>query len=133
MNLLAVLACWFRLKYPHVAIGAVASSAPILQLDHITPWSSFYDAVSQDFKVNKLPFSLPLLVRTDVGCVALADQCLFAVGEHELLQCHQGDLGCPGREGGQRRRAPGPQQAFQGLQVSSSSSFVKQAESNYWF
>ena len=50
----AVLASWFRLKYPHVAIGALASSAPILQFDHITPWSSFYDAVSQDFKVTKL-------------------------------------------------------------------------------
>nr|GMC61180.1 lysosomal Pro-X carboxypeptidase isoform X2 [Ipomoea batatas] len=46
-----MLAAWFRLKYPHVAIGALASSAPILQFDNITPWSSFYDAVSQDFKV----------------------------------------------------------------------------------
>lgn len=45
-----MLASWFRLKYPHIAIGAVASSAPILQFDKITPWSSFYDAVSQDFK-----------------------------------------------------------------------------------
>jgi hypothetical protein len=48
-----VLASWFRLKYPHVTIGAVASSAPILQFDYITPWSSFYDGVSQDFKVTK--------------------------------------------------------------------------------
>uniref|UniRef100_A0A804R566 Uncharacterized protein n=1 Tax=Zea mays TaxID=4577 RepID=A0A804R566_MAIZE len=31
------------------------SSAPIiLQLDHITPWSSFYDAVSQDFKSESM-------------------------------------------------------------------------------
>ncbi|KAK6135600.1 hypothetical protein DH2020_030648 [Rehmannia glutinosa] len=45
-----MLAAWFRLKYPHTAIGALASSAPILQFDGITPWSSFYDAVSQDFK-----------------------------------------------------------------------------------
>ena len=52
--LFAVLASWFRLKYPHVTIGAVASSAPILQFDYITPWSSFYDGVSQDFKVTKL-------------------------------------------------------------------------------
>lgn len=48
---LPVLAAWFRLKYPHIAIGALASSAPILQFDDITPWSSFYDAVSQDYKV----------------------------------------------------------------------------------
>lgn len=50
----SVLAAWFRLKYPHIAIGAVASSAPILQFEDITPWSSFYDAVSQDFKVCSL-------------------------------------------------------------------------------
>ncbi|KAK2994317.1 hypothetical protein RJ640_009458 [Escallonia rubra] len=46
-----MLAAWFRLKYPHITIGALASSAPILQFDDITPWSSFYDAVSQDYKV----------------------------------------------------------------------------------
>ncbi|XP_043699102.1 lysosomal Pro-X carboxypeptidase isoform X1 [Telopea speciosissima] len=45
-----MLAAWFRLKYPHVAIGAVASSAPIVQFDEIIPWTSFYDAVSQDYK-----------------------------------------------------------------------------------
>ncbi|GER37102.1 serine carboxypeptidase S28 family protein [Striga asiatica] len=45
-----MLAAWFRLKYPHIAIGALSSSAPILQFDTITPWSSFYDGVSQDFK-----------------------------------------------------------------------------------
>jgi lysosomal Pro-X carboxypeptidase len=49
-----VLAAWFRLKYPHVAIGALASSAPILMFDQITPWSSFYDALSQDYRVNSL-------------------------------------------------------------------------------
>ncbi|CAN7028401.1 unnamed protein product [Brassica oleracea var. botrytis] len=42
---------WFRLKYPHIAIGALASSAPILQFDNIVPSTSFYDAISQDFKV----------------------------------------------------------------------------------
>ncbi|CAH2051099.1 unnamed protein product, partial [Thlaspi arvense] len=45
-----MLAAWFRLKYPHIAIGALASSAPILQFDDITPWSSFYDAVSKDYR-----------------------------------------------------------------------------------
>ncbi|KAL5199633.1 hypothetical protein ABZP36_020836 [Zizania latifolia] len=49
-----MLASWFRLKYPHVTIGALASSAPILQFDYITPWSSFYDAVSQDYKSESL-------------------------------------------------------------------------------
>ncbi|KAK6944380.1 Peptidase S28 [Dillenia turbinata] len=50
----AVLAAWFRMKYPHITIGALASSAPILQFDEITPWSAFYDAVSQDFKEASL-------------------------------------------------------------------------------
>ncbi|KAG1358947.1 lysosomal Pro-X carboxypeptidase [Cocos nucifera] len=45
-----MLAAWFRLKYPHITIGALASSAPILEFDYITPWSSFYDAVSEDYK-----------------------------------------------------------------------------------
>ncbi|XBI13497.1 hypothetical protein VPH35_140225 [Triticum aestivum] len=49
-----MLASWFRLKYPHVAMGALASSAPILQFDDITPWSSFNDAISQDFKSESL-------------------------------------------------------------------------------
>lgn len=49
-----MLAAWFRLKYPHIAIGALASSAPILQFDDITPLSSFYDAVSQDYKEASL-------------------------------------------------------------------------------
>jgi lysosomal Pro-X carboxypeptidase len=52
-----MLASWFRLKYPHVTIGAVASSAPILQFDYITPWSSFYEAVSQDYKVLMMIFA----------------------------------------------------------------------------
>ncbi|KAK1288777.1 putative serine protease EDA2 [Acorus calamus] len=45
-----MLAAWFRLKYPHITIGALASSAPILQFDDMTPWTSFYDGVSLDFK-----------------------------------------------------------------------------------
>ncbi|CAN6193971.1 unnamed protein product [Urochloa humidicola] len=49
-----MLASWFRLKYPHVAIGALASSAPILQFDYITPWSSFYDAITEDYKSESL-------------------------------------------------------------------------------
>lgn len=45
-----MLAAWFRLKYPHIAIGAVASSAPILYFDNITPPETFDNIVSQDFR-----------------------------------------------------------------------------------
>lgn len=45
-----MLAAWMRLKYPHVAIGALASSAPILQFEDIVPPETFYDLVSNDFR-----------------------------------------------------------------------------------
>ncbi|KAK7368716.1 hypothetical protein VNO80_10745 [Phaseolus coccineus] len=44
-----VLASWFRLKYPHMAIGALASSTPILYFDDITPQDAYYSIVSRDF------------------------------------------------------------------------------------
>ncbi|GAY50149.1 hypothetical protein CUMW_124500 [Citrus unshiu] len=46
-----MLAAWMRLKYPHIAIGALASSAPILQFEDIVPPETFYNIVSSDFKV----------------------------------------------------------------------------------
>ncbi|XP_062144209.1 uncharacterized protein LOC133851689 [Alnus glutinosa] len=45
-----MLAAWMRLKYPHVAVGALASSAPILQFEDIVPPETFYDIVSNAFK-----------------------------------------------------------------------------------
>ncbi|GJZ28230.1 lysosomal Pro-X carboxypeptidase-like protein [Tanacetum coccineum] len=45
-----MLAAWFRLKYPHVAIGALASSAPILQFENITSQYSFNNIITQDFR-----------------------------------------------------------------------------------
>ncbi|KAF3441614.1 hypothetical protein FNV43_RR15529 [Rhamnella rubrinervis] len=45
-----MLAAWFRLKYPHVAIGALASSSPILNFDNLTSPYSFNDIVSHDFR-----------------------------------------------------------------------------------
>ena len=47
----AVLAAWMRLKYPHIAIGALASSAPVLQFEDIVPPETYYDIVSNDFRV----------------------------------------------------------------------------------
>ncbi|KAK3030415.1 hypothetical protein RJ639_037544, partial [Escallonia herrerae] len=45
-----MLASWFRLKYPHIAIGALASSAPILYFDNITPQDGYYSVVTNDFR-----------------------------------------------------------------------------------
>ncbi|XP_031478582.1 uncharacterized protein LOC116249587 [Nymphaea colorata] len=45
-----MLAAWFRLKYPHIVLGALSSSAPILQFDDLTPLTSFYDTVSKAYK-----------------------------------------------------------------------------------
>lgn len=45
-----MLAAWMRLKYPHIAIGALASSAPILQFEDVVPPETFYDIVSNDFR-----------------------------------------------------------------------------------
>ncbi|KAF5446236.1 hypothetical protein F2P56_031877 [Juglans regia] len=45
-----MLAAWFRLKYPHIAIGALASSAPILYFDNLTPSNAYYTTVTDDFK-----------------------------------------------------------------------------------
>eukprot|EP00249_Psilotum_nudum_P024688 c29263_g2_i2 orf=664-2202(-) len=45
-----MLAAWFRLKYPHIVIGALSSSAPILQFDDIVPSDTYLRIVSEDFK-----------------------------------------------------------------------------------
>ncbi|KAG6601675.1 Lysosomal Pro-X carboxypeptidase, partial [Cucurbita argyrosperma subsp. sororia] len=45
-----MLAAWFRLKYPHVALGALASSAPILYFDNITPHDAYYSIATKDFR-----------------------------------------------------------------------------------
>ncbi|CAO2814605.1 unnamed protein product [Amaranthus hypochondriacus] len=43
-----LLAAWMRLKYPHVAAGALASSAPILY--HIKPRDTYVRIVTKDFR-----------------------------------------------------------------------------------
>ncbi|KPM05102.1 lysosomal Pro-X carboxypeptidase-like protein, partial [Sarcoptes scabiei] len=44
-----MLAAWFRMKYPHLAIGALAASAPILQLPQIYDCEGFNRIVTEDF------------------------------------------------------------------------------------
>ncbi|XP_043817574.1 lysosomal Pro-X carboxypeptidase isoform X2 [Manihot esculenta] len=45
-----MLASWFRLKYPHIIIGALASSAPILYFEDITPQHGYHAVASRDFR-----------------------------------------------------------------------------------
>ncbi|KAG6678984.1 hypothetical protein I3843_14G106500 [Carya illinoinensis] len=45
-----MLAAWFRLKYPHIVLGSLASSAPILYFDDISPRFGYYSIVTKDFK-----------------------------------------------------------------------------------
>ncbi|KAM3685275.1 hypothetical protein ACJW31_11G105500 [Castanea mollissima] len=44
------LAAWFRLKYPHIAMGALASSSPLLYFDGLVPPNSYDVVVTKDFQ-----------------------------------------------------------------------------------
>ncbi|KAA8550274.1 hypothetical protein F0562_001958 [Nyssa sinensis] len=56
-----MLASWFRLKYPHISCGALASSAPILYFDDITPQNGYPVVVTKDFRDTKLKSNLEVL------------------------------------------------------------------------
>ncbi|CAK9160027.1 unnamed protein product [Ilex paraguariensis] len=43
-----------RLKYPHIAIGALAALAPVLQFEDLVPAETYYDIVSNDFKCETM-------------------------------------------------------------------------------
>ncbi|XP_053564645.1 lysosomal Pro-X carboxypeptidase [Bombina bombina] len=45
-----MLAAWFRMKYPHVVVGALAASAPIWLFEDLVPCNSYYEIVTNDFK-----------------------------------------------------------------------------------
>ncbi|KAL3688155.1 hypothetical protein R1sor_014464 [Riccia sorocarpa] len=45
-----MLAAWMRLKYPHIAIGALSSSAPILQFEDVASPYNFADTVTKNFR-----------------------------------------------------------------------------------
>ncbi|CAN8004409.1 unnamed protein product, partial [Ixodes hexagonus] len=44
-----MLAAWFRMKYPHVTVAALAASAPILLFTGITPCNIFSEVVTRAF------------------------------------------------------------------------------------
>lgn len=45
-----MLAAWFRMKYPHVTVAALAASAPILQFQGLTPCNALNDVVTSAFR-----------------------------------------------------------------------------------
>lgn len=44
-----MLAAWFRMKYPHMVVGALAASAPIWQFEDLVPCGVFMKIVTTDF------------------------------------------------------------------------------------
>jgi lysosomal Pro-X carboxypeptidase len=59
-----MLAVWMRLKYPHIVMGAVASSAPILSFYGLADPYAFYDRMTDDFKVDRYCIIRDLFIRT---------------------------------------------------------------------
>lgn len=72
----AVLAAWFRLKYPQVAIGALASSSPILNFENLTSPYSFNNIVTHDFRVWILSLCVSLSVYLSISFINLFSICV---------------------------------------------------------
>jgi len=49
-----MLSAWFRMKYPHLTIGAIASSAPVLQFAQESDPGAFAKIVTDDFQACKV-------------------------------------------------------------------------------
>lgn len=50
-----MLAAWLRMKYPHIVIGSIAASAPILQFEGLTPCGAYNRIVTSDFRIAYTP------------------------------------------------------------------------------
>ncbi|XP_058064437.1 lysosomal Pro-X carboxypeptidase isoform X1 [Anopheles bellator] len=50
-----MLAAWFRIKYPHLVVGAIAASAPIRQFPDLTPCGVFNQILTSVFRTADKP------------------------------------------------------------------------------
>ena len=86
-----------RLKYPHIAIGAVAASAPILQFEDIVPTDTFYRIVSADFKVIIFPLIFTIYKKIKLNFFSLFSILKIwtcAARKFELFRLHPTIVGC---------------------------------------
>ncbi|XP_004494225.1 uncharacterized protein [Cicer arietinum] len=94
-----MLAAWFRMKYSHVAIGALASSAPILHfMDLVSPYV-FTNIVTQDFRSES-----EHCYNVIKGSWKLIEETAKKHGGLELLKksfriCNNNDIGAGALEG----------------------------------
>ncbi|KAG2384623.1 uncharacterized protein HKW66_Vig0117140 [Vigna angularis] len=94
-----MLAAWFRMKYPHVAIGALASSASILQFMDLVSPDIFNSIISQDFRSES-----ENCYKVLKGSWKLIEHTTNKPGGLELLQksfriCKSNDFGAGSLEG----------------------------------
>jgi len=68
-----MLSAWFRYKYPHIVIGALAASAPIKMFSQSTAQDVFFDIITNDFQ--QINAQCPVLVRQAFAeVIALGNQ-----------------------------------------------------------
>ncbi|KAK7257013.1 hypothetical protein RIF29_30683 [Crotalaria pallida] len=82
-----MLAAWFRLKYPHLAIAALASSAPILYFENITPHNAYYDVVTRGFRCAK-PVRCTCDARVETIGKPKIDKMGLGIENHRNLRCY---------------------------------------------
>jgi hypothetical protein len=68
------LAAWFRIKYPHITVGSVASSAPVLAtldffqyLDVVEQSLSYFVGIECDNKIQEATNTIENLLKSDQG------------------------------------------------------------------
>ncbi|KAG4402078.1 hypothetical protein AAZX31_02G115900 [Glycine max] len=83
-----MLASWFRLKYPHLTVGALASAAPILYFDKITPQNGYYSVVTRDYRdASETCYETILKSWSEIHRVASQPNGLVTLS-HRFNTCH---------------------------------------------